>query len=493
MSLRSLILLLLVPPLGACSALPFPATPGARTGALEDRLETVLADTALDHAHWGVLVRSLASGETLFTHNADKLFVPASNMKLITGAAVLEALGPDYRYRTEVGATGPVQAGVLHGSLVVRGTGDPTLSARFGDDPRLVFRAWADSLRARGITRVAGGIVGVDSAFADGPVGAGWAWDDLHSYYAAEFGALQFNEGAVEVQLFPSATVGEPGIVALNPPTQYVPVVNRTVTTAPGTETRLRVSRDPVGPGITVTGQIAADTLLAERAVAVRDPTAFYLATLRETLREAGVVVEGAALDADQLPAEDLSVWRATPLFVHRSPPLREILPAMLQPSQNWIAETLLRTLGRELRGEGTADAGEAVVDSLFTLWSLPVDELRVADGSGLSRYNLISPELLAALLAHMTRSPNWELWYSSLPTAGQTGTLARRLGSTPLAGNVHAKTGTLSGVRSLSGYLTTAAGERLIFSVLVNNHLRSASAVDRVVDAALLEVYGGR
>jgi serine-type D-Ala-D-Ala carboxypeptidase/endopeptidase (penicillin-binding protein 4) len=484
----SLLSLLLIPLTGCGPALQAgPASP-----ALGSALGPLLADTAMDHAHWGLLVRSLGTDETLFSHNADRLFVPASNMKLITGATVLQVLGPDYRYRTTVSAAGPIQGGVLRGPLVVRGFGDPTVSDRFDTDPRQRFRLFADSLRARGITRVAGGIIGVDSAFTDGPLGSGWAWDDVLAYYASEFGALQFNEGAVSLTVAPSGRVGDPAVVIIEPASQYVSVSNRTVTTAPGGVTRIGVARDATGPGLVVTGEISAGSDFFRRAVAIPNPTLFYLSAMRETLREMGIVVEGPAMDADDLDSEDLSVRRAVPLFTYHSPPLREILPAMMKPSQNWIAETLLRTAGLEQSGVGNARTGAAVADSLFATWDLPTNR-RIADGSGMSRYNLVSPELLAGILTEMARVPEHELWVASLPIAGVDGTLARRMIGTPLQGNVHAKTGTLSGVRALAGYMTTRSGERIVFAALVNNHVRSAAAADRIIDAALLQIYETR
>jgi serine-type D-Ala-D-Ala carboxypeptidase/endopeptidase (penicillin-binding protein 4) len=484
----SLLSLLFIPLTGCGPALQAgPASP-----ALGNALGPLLADTVMDHAHWGLLVRSLGTGETLFSHNADRLFVPASNMKLITGATVLQVLGPDYRYRTTISAAGPIQGGVLRGPLVVRGFGDPTVSDRFDSDPRQRFRLFADSLRAHGITRVAGGIIGVDSAFTDGPLGSGWAWDDVLAYYASEFGALQFNEGAVSLTVAPSGRVGDPAVVIIEPASQYVAVSNRTVTTAPGGTTRIAVARDATGPGLVVTGEIAAGSDFFRRAVAIPNPTLFYLSAMRETLREMGIVVEGPAMDADDLDSEDLSVRRAIPLFTYHSPPLREILPAMMKPSQNWIAETLLRTAGLEQGGVGNARTGAAVADSLFATWDLPTNR-RIADGSGMSRYNLVSPELLAGILTEMARVPEHELWVASLPIAGVDGTLARRMIGTPLQGNVHAKTGTLSGVRALAGYMTTRSGERIVFAALVNNHVRSAAAADRIIDAALLQIFETR
>jgi D-alanyl-D-alanine carboxypeptidase/D-alanyl-D-alanine-endopeptidase (penicillin-binding protein 4) len=488
--------LMLALSLGGCATLAPGSGPGASTGPdarLSLALDSIFADTALAHAHIGIEVRDARTGETLYERNSDRLFVPASNLKLITAAAALEGLGPDFVFRTEIATAGTIRDGVLHGNLVVRGAGDPTLSERFYDDPRDVFRTWADSLRTHGITRIAGSIVGVDSAFPDAGLGAGWSWDDLDTYYAAEYGALQYNEGAIRVEVFPGRETGAPAVVVLHPATQYVQIANRTVTGPPGSETAISFGREEVGPGFVISGGIAADTTSIGRDVAVRYPTLFFLTGLREALRDAGIVVEGPAMDADELPLDDLTVRRALLLFTHVSLPLREILPGMMKPSQNWIAETLLLTVGRELRGEGTARAGTIAIDSMMAAWGLDEAELNMADGSGLSRYNLVSPDLIADLLGSMQTSAHSDVWLASLPVGGEDGTLERRMREPPLLRNVRAKTGSLSGVRALSGYLDTASGARIIFSTVVNNHARTAATVDRMVEAALARIAADR
>jgi serine-type D-Ala-D-Ala carboxypeptidase/endopeptidase (penicillin-binding protein 4) len=470
---------------GACASVGAATGAGPGASALAARLDSIFADTAFSHAHVGAEVVSLRTGETIYRRNAMRVFLPASNQKLLTGAAALETLGPDFRYATTVSASGQIRDGVLRGDLIVRGSGDPTFSARFADDARAPFMAFADSLRARGITRVQGGIVGVDSAFPGPTLGSGWAWDDLDYGYAAEYGALQFNEGVVTLQVVPSATVGSPPVVVLDPPTQAVRIYNLATTAAAGTPAELSIVRDPAGPGVTVEGVIPADTPLVARSLAVRDPTLYFVSVLREALREAGVMVEGQALPADEWPEDRAGVVEAQ-LFTHRSPPLAEILAGMMKPSQNQLAETLLLTVGGELRGVATAAAGAAAIDSLLRAWDLPADELRMADGSGMSRYNLASPRLLVGLLAHMDGSASREVWRTALPIAGIDGTLERRMREPPLRENVLAKTGTLSGVRALSGYLTASDGEPLAFSFLIDHHLRSAAEADRVMEAAL-------
>ncbi|MFL5382488.1 MAG: D-alanyl-D-alanine carboxypeptidase/D-alanyl-D-alanine-endopeptidase [Longimicrobiaceae bacterium] len=235
--------------------------------------------------------------------------------------------------------------------------------------------------------------------------------------------------------------------------------------------------------------QMHADTPVVRTNAAIRDNTAYFVTVLRETLIASGIAVGGAAIDQDELPPGARPTPRDT-LFVQSSPPLSEILRGFLKPSQNQVGELLLKTEGRVLRGTGTAKAGIAAVDSATRAWGLPAWRLAQADGSGLSRYNLVAPWFLIGILEHMRRSPNFDVFYSALRIAGVDGTLANRMKNTPLQGNVHAKTGTVSNVRSLSGYLTTAAGEPMVFSMIVNHHTVTSRDADRLAEAALMRLY---
>jgi serine-type D-Ala-D-Ala carboxypeptidase/endopeptidase (penicillin-binding protein 4) len=488
-----LILSALVLGLSGCATLLPGVATAPSTHTFASVLDPIFDDPELAHAHWGVLVRSLDTGETLYERNSGRMFLPASNMKIFTGAAVLEALGPDHRYVTTVAPGGAIRNGVLQGPLVVVGTGDPTLSRRFQADPRDAFRLWADSLRARGITRIAGGIVAVDTAFADPTLGAGWMWDDVAFASSAPFGPLQFNENVIELEIFPSSRILDPALIVLNPATQYVRIVNQTRTASPGNPTTLAFELEEAGPGIIVRGEIASDNPGVSRLVPVRDPALYFVSILRETLREQGIAVEGPAYRHTELGPFETVLGLGIPLFIHSSPPVRQILPAMMKPSQNMIAETLLRTVGREVRGEGSARAGAAVVDSMLAAWEIDPRGVRVSDGSGLSRYNLMSPATAVALLERMAGSYYQEDWIHSMPVAGRDGTLANRMRDPPLIDRVQAKTGTLTGARALSGYLTTQRGERIVFSIVSNNHLHPAAVVDRVVEAALERIATGR
>jgi D-alanyl-D-alanine carboxypeptidase/D-alanyl-D-alanine-endopeptidase (penicillin-binding protein 4) len=469
------------------STSPAPAPLPAAQPGIAAALDSIFNDTTFASAHWGVLVRSLETGETLYARNAGRMFVPASNMKIVTAAGALEALGPDYRYRTRVAAAGSVRDGVLHGDLVVIGGGDPTISDRFHGDVRTVFRAWADSLRARGVRRITGSVIGNDDVFDDVALGRGWAWDDTEDSYSAEVGGLQLNEGFVTVRVSPVPGQRAAAVTTLPASDEWVPVVGNVWMAPADSAPRVRIGRADTLSGVAVSGALPPDTTI-EAEVAVRNNTRFFASVLRQALLEAGIGVGGQSLDADDDPARGRAD-SATVLFTHTSPPMSEILAAFMKPSQNQIGEILLKTLGRELRGMGSAGAGIAAIDSMALAWGLPRRLLAQADGSGLSRYNLVAPEFLAALLQRQTRSPHFEVFHAVMPVAGRDGTLAGRMRGTPAEANVHAKTGTLSGVRSLSGYFTTAAGERMVFSMMVNHHTLSSRDADRLAEAALMRL----
>lgn len=388
-------------------------------------------------AEWGVLVVNPSSGDTLYAHRAATLMVPASNMKIVTAAVALTSLGPDFRYRTTFAARGAMGAGVLQGDLVVTGRGDPSVSNRMRGDAYGVMRAIADSLGARGVRRITGRVMSGADNFPDAPVGYGWEWDDLGESYGAGVDELLYNEGMSKV-----------------------------------------VVRGARGDSTAYDGPAG-------------QPALAYLDVLVSALRERGIVVGGGV--AESVAPRD-SVTQDT-LFTLVSPPLREILPALLKPSQNQIAEILLRTLALERTGVGAVDSGRAVVARQLDRWGVPRDGYIQHDGSGLARSDLLSPETLVRVLDRIQSDTAFAVFYNALPIAGIDGTIASRMRGTPAAGNVHAKTGSLQWVRSLSGYVTDAAGERLIFSILANKWTTPPSAVTRTADAiaASLAAYRPR
>ncbi len=384
-------------------------------------------------ADWAVLVVDPTQNDTVYAHNAAKLMVPASNMKIVTSAVALTQLGADYRFRTTFAAHGPVQNGVLNGDLVVTGRGDPTLSDHVRGDAHVAMGQLADSLVAHGIRSITGYIYSGADNFPGSPVGEGWAWGDLGYDYGAGVDELLFNEG---------------------------------------------MSRALVHTA-------AGDSV---KSFPAARPTHDYLAVLDSSLRARGVRAERGV--ADSVAPRD--AVKLDTVFVINSIPLREILPYFLKPSQNQIGEVLLRTVGLERTGVGTADSGLAVVSRQLASWGIPRDGYILHDGSGLSRADLVSPETLVRILDRMQSSPDFSVYYYALPIAGVDGTIARRMRGTPAANNVHAKTGSIQWVRSLSGYVTDASGRRLIFSALCNKYTTPSDSVTRTADsiAAALAAY---
>lgn len=438
-------------------------------------------------AHWGVLVVDPGKGETLYAHNADKLFVPASNMKLVTGATALAQLGADYTWTTTLLARGTVRAGTLDGDLVVRGNGDPSISTHMRGDAMVPLRALADSLRAHGVTRVRGRVVAAPSPFTDAPLGYGWEWDDLDESYGAGVDALYLNEGFTEVVVHAGARVGDLARVATRPATTYPSLIvqartvarPRTAADSVSQGTRITVGYDSSHAGVRVAGSIVeGDSAVVE--LAFRDQSAAFVAALREALRSSGITIGEARTD---------TTARVDSLVVLRSPTLREVLPYFEKPSQNQIGEILFKSIALKATGVGRADSARQIVSRQLQDWGAAADGFTVRDGSGLSRHDFVSPRTLVVVLDAMHRRPDFRLFYDALPIAGIDGTIAKRMRGTSAQGNVHAKTGLVDKARSLSGYVTTADGRLLLFSALCNNYSVPTSAVEKVQDALAIRL----
>lgn len=456
-------------------------------------------DPMFRSATWGILVVDPERGDTLYRHNPGKLFIPASNQKVLTGAVALRQLGPDFRYRTTLASTGTITDGVLGGDLVVTGSGDPTVSDRMAGDAMTPLRAIADSLVARGVRRIAGGVTRGGDTFPGPAAGYGWAWHSLDSPSFAGVDDLTFNEGVTRLVVRGGRSIGDVPTVSTLPARTFprIRVLARTGAAAeqpatPGRGGRARVRARPDSSDLSVLvieGEVAAgDSVMI--SITQRDPTTAYLSALREALVERGITVDGQVSPAGPASAPH-------PLFSVASPPLREILGPFLKPSQNAIGELLLRTLGSVRTGVGTPDSGARVVRSQLLEWGALPDGFIVRDGSGLSREDVVTPETLVKVFAAMRADTAYKVFYDALPVAGVDGTIRGRMRDTPAMGNVHAKTGTLSMVRSLSGYVTTADGRLLIFSMIANNWTVPVREIERVQDALAVRLaemrLGGR
>jgi D-alanyl-D-alanine carboxypeptidase/D-alanyl-D-alanine-endopeptidase (penicillin-binding protein 4) len=494
-------------PLAAChgsahaavDSFPNSASPGPNLAQLRRDLDSVLGDPALAHGTWGVCVQSLKSAETIYSWNPEKLLMPASNMKIVTLAAAAERLGWNYVYRTRVLAAGPIQGGVLAGDLVVVGSGDPSLRIADGSVDR-VFGDWADQLKRRGVRTIDGRIVGDDRAFEEQTLGFGWSWDDLAEDYAAGVGALQFNENAVRVNVAPGPAAGDLAAISVEPPGGGIAVTSYVRTAPAGSATSLTVNRLPGHQQLEIRGSIAARTAApAVLTVSVDNPTLFFVDALRRALIARGIDVRGAAVGSvDNADTVDNvisgpAIQRATPIGSHDSEPLSVLAQRLMKVSQNQYAETFLKTLslaGGTASGRATAEEGRAAARKLFEAWGIDGTGLIQRDGSGLSRYDYVTAKALVVILSHVyhderLRGP----FEASLPRAASDGTLGNRLKGTAAEGRVRAKTGSMSNVRALSGYVTTRDSEELAFSIIANNFEGAAESVNRATDAIVIRL----
>jgi D-alanyl-D-alanine carboxypeptidase/D-alanyl-D-alanine-endopeptidase (penicillin-binding protein 4) len=459
--------------------------PSRHERALAHDLDRIFTAPVMQHGVWGVEVKSLDSGRVLYARNPQTLMMPASNMKILTLAAAAETLGWDYRFKTTLAASAAVEGGALQGDLFVVGGGDPTINSR-GNRAAAVFDEWAAALKRAGITRIDGNVIADGSAFEAQGLGQGWSWDYLQDSYAAPVSALEYNENTAALSIRPGSTNGDQAWLEL-PPGTGLGLIHHLVTGAAGTPTSIAISRDAGEKWLDVTGSIAVDAQPTTRDVAVANPSLYFAHALTRALIDRGISVRGLPRDGPGTERRPLEPGPRRVLVESVSPPLREIATTMMKVSQNLYAETLLKAVGAATSGRGSADAGRSAVACVFSSWGIGPDRYVQADGSGLSRYDYVTPDLIVTLLEHLFKDPRHkDAFIATLPIAGRDGTIASRLKHTRAESNVTAKTGSISNARALSGYVHTRDGETLAFSILANSFAIPAATVNYVTDAAV-------
>jgi serine-type D-Ala-D-Ala carboxypeptidase/endopeptidase (penicillin-binding protein 4) len=501
-------------PTPAAKQTPTPSsTPATQAGAprtleeLRARLRELIERPEFAASRLAVKVASLDTGRVLFEQDAEKLMQPASNLKLYTVAAALDRLGPDYRFVTSVYANArPDSSGTVRGDLIVYGRGDPSYATRFnpeGDsDYYRAINELASNIARAGVRRVEGDLVGDESYFSGPPLGAGWEWDDLQWWYGAEVSALTVNDNSVDLSVKPGARVGDPCRITVGPSVSVVTVVDRTTTSERGATRELSVTRALGQNAIEVRGTMPIDDRGFTASVAVSRPALVFATMLRQALERQGVQFTGQTRTVDAQARADnkepLQVSSLVEIAKRESPPLSLIAAKTLKPSQNLYAELILRALGKATATspqQPTADAGIDAINRFLSKAGVDAARLRILDGSGLSRANLVTADSTLRLLVYMNTHTAGAVFRDALPVAGVDGTLRNHMKGTPAQGNVRAKTGSLGTAASLSGYVFSAAGERLVFSVMVNNPPREPDAHVAFNDAVavLLASFTGR
>ncbi len=477
---------------------------------LQAKIVEILQKPELAPALIGVKVASLDNGHVLFEENPQKLVRPASNMKLYTVATALDRLTPDYHFITSVYASlKPNSDGVLRGDLTVYGRGDPSLAARFNSgDYFKSIEDLATRIASTGLKKVEGDLIGDESYFSGSPYGSGWDWEDLTWYYGAEVSSLTVNDNALDIFVKPASESGKPAIVTTGPVDPLLTIVNRIATVAKGTRRSISISRALGSNTVELSGWIPVDDRGYTGGIGISHPAQLYLSMLRAALVKRGIKITGkdrviSEKSASLVPRTSPSAGPPLPpyeIVSFPSPPFSVIAAQTLKPSQNLYTELILRTLGEVLPPPSTTpvsseDAGHEVVKSFLKEAGLKPDSLVLSDGSGLSRNDMVTAEATVQLLTYMSKHKYAAFWRDALPIAGVDGTLRNRMKNTPAENNLRAKTGSLSSVASLSGYVTSAAGENLVFSIIVNNYPRGVEPRTACIDpiALLLASFAGR
>ena len=465
---------------------------------LQADLSQMLDAYSWKDARWGVLVVSLDQSDTLFSESPDSALSPASNLKLLTTAAALRILGPDFRFQTYLLSDSNIANDVLEGDLVLYGTGDPGISDLFFQEREDVLELLVDQLEEAGVRTVTGDLV-ADASHLQGPLRP-YSWDpeDLNDHFAAPISALSFNENVVSFRVASSGRAGSRPEVHTIPENAGLDVRNLAITSPRGTRPHLSILREyPLDP-IRIEGGIVLGARDAWRQMTVPSPPHFAASVFRNVLLERGIRILGN-IRVVESPDKSVLTGITSPthherprvriLAKHTSPPLSEYISVINKRSNNLFAELVFRTMGRTQEGLGSPEASARAVSVALTEIGVPMESVVQLDGSGLAAGNRTSASTFVSVLQRMAETETWNHYWASLPQAGTRREL-RRMYQTAAAGNLRAKTGTIEGVSALSGIVRSRDHERLAFSILLNGtpSTTRAKRVENLVGARLAE-----
>jgi len=504
-------------------SVPAFAGPKEKEKGLAGRIDALLEQPEISRGFWGIEIVDLDTGRTVYSHDAEKLFTPASNTKLFTTAATLALIGPDYRFRTTMESNGTIDKyGRLNGDLVLVGRGDPNLSGRVLPysvktertlPATKILEDMADQIAARGVKVIDGNIVGDDSYYVYERYGEGWSQDDLVFDWGAPVSALTINDNVIFVSILPGANVGDKAFINITPFPEYYKIDNRVTTTPAGTGPRkLYASRQPGSETLTLYGTIPVDDPGASQMLAIDNPAKFAAELMYQLLEQRGIAIYGKPVtkhtDLSSLSTFSVTTVASagggqearkpmapqpTVLAEHVSMPLADDVKVTNKVSQNLHAELMLRLLGKIKGTSGSIEGGLEVERGWLTQADIRPDEYVFYDGSGLSRQNLVTPHAIVKLLTYASKQPWGQTYIDSFPVGGVDGTLVDRFKSAVMLGRVHAKTGSLGHVNALSGFATTLKGQHIVFSILTNNHMLTGKQAHAVIDQIVTDVVEGK
>ncbi|WP_028950108.1 D-alanyl-D-alanine carboxypeptidase/D-alanyl-D-alanine endopeptidase [Sulfurihydrogenibium subterraneum] len=432
---------------------------------LKEEIESLIKD---QDVAVGIYVESLATKSFKYILNEKMPFIPASNQKILTTATAIINLTPDYRFKTTVLTDGFIKDGVLKGNLYLKGGADPSLSE--GD-----LKSFADYLKQLGISKIEGNIIGDDSFFSEEGRGHGWPEKDFDYCFTAPFSALSVNENCLRLEILSDK---KNTVIKMYPDNDYFEIVNNLELSKKYSDYKVKVE----GRKIYLFGKIKPLSKV-EVSIPVENPSLFTTSVLYKVIKQSGIKITGKYY-IGKTPSN------TTVIITHKSQPLKEIIKKANKDSNNFYAEQIFRTLGKEILGKGDTETSATVVINTLKRAGIDVSNIRIYDGSGLSRFNQITPESISKILSYMYNTPYFFDFYQSLAVAGTDGTLKHRFKD--VKGKIYAKTGYIKGVKNLSGYILSDNGEVYVFSILVNN-LKSTEIANKIQESICLILANGK
>jgi len=458
---------------------------------LNKDIETLLNNPKLNNAHVGASIYSIDKEKYVYNLNEEKNFVPASTIKLLTSAAALHYLGSDFVYSNQIYLDGEIkESGEFIGNIIIRGSGDPTLSLDYYNNEKVIFDRVVSKLDSMGIKSIKGNIIGDDNYFDDEPYPSGWAWDDMKYSYSSQVGALNIFDNSISVNINSSDKKNETANISLVPNSDYARIVNNIIASSESEYNEVSFVRDPITNFFEFFGTIPFDPLKKDTVkehIAIDNPTLFYLSNFSDHLRHFNIRFKGALIDIDD--------WNETPVYFKIkekiqkiSPPLGDILEVINRKSNNLSAEVVLKTIGKEAAGDGSFDSGVRLVEKFIQKFYDRTD-FNLVDGSGLSRLNYISPSVITNLLKYMHESDDRAIFLNSLAQPGQDGTLKRRMKNTTAQNRIFAKTGSMTGVSNIVAYIVSESGETFIASLFFNNYTMTQAEINNLQDLIIMRL----
>lgn len=459
---------------------------------LRNDLDALIESTDLSNSTIGVCVQSIESGEIYYRLNESKNLVPASTLKIVTTAAALDYFGKDFRYQTNMYLDGVInENGEYQGNVIIRGSGDPTMSQYFYAEPMKIVEAFGKQLDSLGINTIKGNIIGDDSYFDNIYYGPGWAWDDFMYPFSAQVNALSFNDNTISLNITQGDSVGALSKYSIFPENNLSRIFNYVLTSEPQRITDIITARDFRSNYIEIYGNIAFDSTKKRShnlTIAIDNPTLFFLELLKSSLSKFRIRHIGALLPIS-MSQDPVIYTNLQPVYTHASPPLSEILKVVNSESHNFCAEMLLKTIAKETQGIGSFDMGTDYLLKYLKSSGITTENIRIVDGSGLSRFNLFTPRNFVTLLSNIYRSNMGDQFIKTLAEPGEEGTLLRRMKRSRAENSVKAKTGSMNNISSICGYVTTRDNEVLAFSIMMQNFTAPMTTAQNLQDLILMRL----